>query len=360
MDYLDRYLNLYSGQNRKALYKMMHDLADSIRTDNAERIASMLSEDCVADISMLGKGITGKQAICEALSFPVKDVNLRRVTLSGVTSRSCGDVAQQYAQVQCIFGYDDGENIFPFVFGGHFCISYRKIDGQWKMSAIKFDLIYESGNNAIVAGKWKLIDYSIYSGHAPMINILYDSPWRVIPVDDEPMTELEQILDALEQVSATTDGGDWEHYAKCLSQNFTMDMSARGNTNKSNASTADALMSSVRSNVDWIKGKYHKEPHLQHVDNLIDIRFNEDHTRVEVISFRSEFNRLYNNIFDRETVHAMAYTAIHDNYFALEDGMWKLETGTFIPHQEFRPVDDDCIQYDDFICGGKTWEEITK
>jgi hypothetical protein len=56
----------------------------------------------------------------------------------------------------------------------------------------------------------------------------------------------------------------------------------------------------------------------------------------------------------------MAYTAIHDNYFALEDGMWKLETGTFIPHQEFRPVDDDCIQYDDFICGGKTWEEITK
>lgn len=360
MDYLDRYLNHYSGENRKALYKMMHDLADSLRTDDAGRIAQMLTDDCVADISMIGKGIRGTEAICRALSFPVKDVNLRRVTISGVVSRSHGDRAQQYAQVQCIFGYEDEENVYPFVFGGHFCISYRRENGEWKMSAIKFDLIYEAGNNALVAGKWKLIDYSIFAGHTPMINVLYDSPWRVIPDDDEPMTELEQVIDALDQAGITTDGGDWEQYAQCLSSHFSMDMSARSNASKANAATADALMSSVRDNVDWIKGKFHKEPHLQHVDNLIDIRFNEAHTRAEVLSFRSEFNRLYNNIFDKKTVHSMAYTAIHDNFFVLEDGRWRLEQGAFIPHQEFRYVDDDCIAYDDYICGGKKWEEIEK
>lgn len=358
MDYLQRYLDFYSGKNRKTLYKMLHTLAVDIRTDNLEEMATLLADDCVADISMLGKGITGKQAVCEALSFPVKDVNLRKVTLSNVSTRSHGDLAQQYAQTQCIFGYEDEKNVFPFVFGGHFCITYNKIDGQWKMKHIRFDMIYESGNNALVAGKWKLMDYGIYFGHEPMINVFYDTPWRVIPVDDEPMTEIEEFLDATIHHSCMTDGGDWESYGKTLASQFSVDMSARSNANKSNTSTADGNMDGARANIDWIRGKFHKEPHLQHVDNLIDLRISEDGTEAEYLTFRSEFHRLYNDIYDKNNIHTMAYTAIHANKFVKEDGKWKLSSGKFIPHQEFRYVDDDCIEYDDMICGGKTWEEV--
>jgi hypothetical protein len=360
MNYLNHYLKFYSGENRGKFLKILFSLTEDIRSDNLVHMESLLTEDCIADISMIGKNITGKKNICNAMSFPVKDVNLRKVTLSNIVTRSHDCIAQQYAQLQCIFGYETDTQVFPFVFGGHICISYRKENEIWKISHIRFDLIYESGNNALVADHWKLIDYAIYSGHEPMINILYDSPWRVIPVDDEPMSEEAEAFDAMNRANIMTDGGDWDGYRFALSKDFTMDMSARSNSNKSNASTTDAKMDSVRGNVDWIKGKFHKEPHLQHVDNLISISFNEDRTEAHIRAFRSEFNRLYNDIYEKANVHSMAYTAIHDMLMVKEDGEWKLAGGTFIPHQEFRLVDDDCIIYDDYICGGKTWDEITK
>ena len=191
-----------------------------------------------------------------------------------------------------------------------------------------------------------------------MINALYDSPWRMIPKDDEPMSEYEKVYEAMNIANASTDCGDWLKYASCLSNEFSMDMSARGNSNKSNLSTKDSLMNTTASNVNWIRGKFHKEPRLQHVCNIIDLVFNEDFTEVTIYDFRSEFNRLYNNIYDKSNIHSIAYTAIHISKLIKENKEWKLKSSSFIPHQEFRMIDDDCIEYDDYICGGIKWNQV--
>jgi hypothetical protein len=360
MNYLQNYLDFYSGKNRKVLYKKLYDLITAMRIGDKEGIKPLLHEDCVANISMIGKGIAGKEKIASSLIFPVEDVNLRKISMSGVIIRSHDNLAIQAAQLQCMFGYEDEENVYPFVFGGCLLLEYKKEDGDWKIKDIKFDLAYEAGNNALVAGKWKLIDYNIFCGHEPMINFMYDSPWRRIPQDDEPQTTIEKIYEANLRANITTDTNDWPDYANVLASSFSMDMSARSNTNKTNASTADALMSNVRSNVDWIQGKAHKEPRLQHVISLVGIDVNKDETEADFYDYRSEFNRLYNEMYDKNNVHAVFYGARHHVHFVKENGEWKLSSGAFIPHQEFRYLPDNCIAYDEFICGGKTWQEITK
>lgn len=351
MNYLDNYLNYTTGKNRKILFKIHHDFLENIRNENCEEIKKLFDEKCIADISMIGKNIQGSDNICKALFFPVSDVNLRKIHATNISTRTHNGKAQQVSSIQCIFGYEDEKNVYPFCFGGQLIISYKLIDNVWKMTHIKFDLAYESGNNALVADSWILMDYGIYNGHDTMINPLFDSPWRVIPKDDEDMSEVEQVIDSMNRINFDTDTGDWSDYKFVLANGFIADLSARGNASKENSST-DSKMTDLPYAINWIRGKFHKEPRLQHVGIVIDVTINDDTGEAYYRDYRSEFNRLYNNIYDKENIHTIALTCVHDNVLVKENGIWKLKSSLFLPHQDFRYVDDDCIEYDDMICGG--------
>ena len=75
---------------------------------------------------------------------------------------------------------------------------------------------------------------------------------------------------------------------------------------------------------------------------------------------RSEYNRIKNNIYTKETVHTQPLTAIHEIHACKENGTWKMKQMAYYPIMEFMPMDDDCICYDDYICGDAFWKNLKK
>jgi hypothetical protein len=355
MNYLNKYLDFYQGPNRKAIYKLFCEFIEALRTDNMEALSGLLTEDCAADISMVGK-VQGRDACLKALAWPGPQMDIRKIMFWGFLSRSHNGIAQQYSHIQAIFAQDDGVDVYPFVFGGQFCMSYRIEDELWKISHIRFDLVYESGNNVFVKDKWKLIDYNIYFGHDPMINSYFDAPWVVIPEDDEPQSDEELVLESSWVAAHGMDTGAFDYSIRYISNDNQMDMGARNTASKSG--NVDTSYSGPRSQIDWQKGKFHKEPHLQHAMSFGDLIVNGNWAKGW--TFRSEWNRLYHKIYTRENIHSMAVTAGSIGTNQKEDGIWKAASGKFIPIVEFVPVDDDCLQFDEYICGGRKWSEIIK
>lgn len=357
MNYLQKYLDFYSGENRKAIYKNFSGLIDSLRTDNFNSFDQLFTSDAVADISMTGhhKGI---QQIIKGIRWPGPEMAIRKISIYNFVSRSHNDIAQQSAYIQCIFAQEDKDNVYPFVFGGHFVNTYIKKNNVWKIKHLKFDLMYESGCNSYVKDKWKLIDYGIFYGHTPMINAEIDSPWYVIPVDDEPQTDAEQIFDCEFKLNFGMDGGDFEIVKSTFSKDIRFIMSAHKNINKYNPTQTDSDYYGAAACCNFLKGKQHKEPRLQHTDTMADIIIDND--RATAYMFRSEYNRIANRIYTRENIHSTVNTVLHKQLFRKEQGEWKLLEFNYQPILIFQKVDDDCLAYDDYICGGTKWSQIDK
>ena len=357
MNYLEDYVHFYSGENRKAIYRNFHLFVESWRTNNLTIISNLITRDCVADISMLGH-LEGADSISQGLFWPGPKMDIRKISISNFVERSHGSFAQQSAYVQCIFAMDDGDNVFPFIFGGHFCNSYYKENNEWKIQHIRFDLMYESGNNSFVKDKWRLIDYGIFYGHLPMINSEFDAPWNVIPEDDEPQSDAEKIFETEFKLNFGMDCGDYCLTSACFTEDVVFNMSRHKNVNKNNPSQTDGNYYGKKDCNNFLKAKQHKEPRLQHTDTMGDLVINGDEAIAYM--FRSEFNRISNKVFNRENIHTQVNTVLHINHFRKENNEWKLRKFSYIPYLDFVPVDDDCLCFDDYICGGKRWSIIIK
>lgn len=357
MNYLQNYLNFYSGPNRKAIFAGFHHLLEYLRTDDTEQLTDILTGNCIADISMLGH-IEGRENILRRLKWPGPQMDIRKVTMWNFVSRSHGNHAQQSAYIQCIFAQCDEENVYPFVWGGHFVNSWIKEESNWKIRHMKFDLMYEHGCNSYVKDQWTLMDYGIFYGHTPMINAETDSPWRVIPEDDEPQSDAEQIFETEFRLNFGMDGGDFEITRDTFTDDVVFKMSAHKNINKYNPLQIDGDYYGKAACNNFLKSKHHKEPRLQHTDTMGDVVITGD-TAVAYM-FRSEFNRTANRIYTKENIHSNVNTVLHRNKFRKENGEWKLCEFNYQPVLDFVRVDDDCICYDDYICGGTKWSETEK
>ena len=67
MNYLENYLNYYTGENRKQIFKIFFDFINCLRTNDYDTMKTLLSDDCIADISMTGH-FEGAGQVCEGLS----------------------------------------------------------------------------------------------------------------------------------------------------------------------------------------------------------------------------------------------------------------------------------------------------
>ena len=319
------------------------------------KLKTFITDDCIADFSTVGH-MEGKEQIGEGLRWPGPALDIRRSTIWNFVARSKAALGQQSAYVQNIFALDDGKHVFPFVFGGQFCNTFRKEDGEWKISHIRFDLMYESGNNSFVRDKWKLMDYGIFYGHTPMINAELDAPWYVIPEDEEPQSDAEQIFDLQWKKTFGIDGGDWHLTSSAVTDDMFQNFASHKNVNKYNPTQTDGDYHGKKDFNNFLKAKQHKEARLQHTDSMADLVINGDHAVAYM--FRSEFQRTKSRIYNRETIHANVSTALHIMHCRREDGEWKICKLSYIPVLEFKQLDDDCLTYDDYVCGGKKWAEI--
>ena len=69
MNPIDKYLAFYQGKNRRAIYRLFSQFIECLRSDDRQTLESLLTEDCAADISMIGK-VHGRPACLQALAWP--------------------------------------------------------------------------------------------------------------------------------------------------------------------------------------------------------------------------------------------------------------------------------------------------
>ena len=183
MTYLQRYLDYYTGSNRKAIFKNFYTFIRCLRTDNYEEMRTLFTPDCIADISMHGH-LEGIENIVSAWKWPGPLLQIKKILIYNFIARSHENNAIQSAYIQCIYAQEDKENVYPLSSVDILSMHMKKLKDHGK-SNMKFDLMYEYGNNSYVKDAWTLIDYGIFYGHKPMINAELDAPWYVIPQDDE-------------------------------------------------------------------------------------------------------------------------------------------------------------------------------
>lgn len=357
MNNLQYYLDYYSGENRKAIFLNFYQIMEGLRTDNFCGFSNLLTSDCIADISMLGH-MEGLENIKKRLKWPGPKMDITKLYISNFVARSHDDRAQLSAYIQCIYALCGEENVYPFVFGGHFINSYEKADGMWKVNHMKFDLMFEHGNNSYVKDAWTLIDYGIFYGHKPMINAEIDAPWYVITEDDEPQSDVEQIFETEFKLNFGMDGGNFEITKQTFTEDVSFIMSAHKNINKYNPTQIDGDYYGIAACNNFLKSKHHKEPRMQHTDSMGDLLIEGDNAVAYM--FRSEFNRTANRIYTKENIHSILNTVLHKNKFRNVNGEWKLSEFTYIPMLDFVKVNDECLCYDDFICGGMKWSKLEK
>lgn len=357
MNFYNQYMNFYSGKNRIAMFLNFCGFIEALRDNDMDKLKTYLSDDCIADISMTGH-FQGIDAICKGVEWPGPKMDITRITISSFISRSHNAEGQQCAYTQHLYAQKEEEQVYPFAFGGQFCNSYKKIDGRWKISHIRFDLMYESGNNSYVRNAWCLMDYRKFYGHLPMINPELESPWIVIPMDDEPQSDAEQIFELEFRNNIGMDGGAFHLSHEIFADNVFLNYSAHQNVNKNYSGTADGDYHGRKDAINFFKSKQHNEARLQHIVSMAELSIQGDHAKAYMI--RSEYNRIKQHIYDQTTVHCQPLTAIHEIEAVKVSGQWKMKRMAYYPIMEFHPMDDDCICYDEFICGDTLWRRMKK
>lgn len=334
---LKKYLEFYSGENRKAIYLCFAKLIDAVRSQNFSELYNILTEDCIAEYSTTGKA-QGIKNIIEMLRWPGPECNIRKSTIWNFVARSdTRGNGQQSAYVQNIMAIDDGVNVFPFTFGGIYCNTYIKTEEGWKISHIRFDLVYADGNSCFVLNNWTLVEAEKYSGHKPAIVAELDAPWYVIPEDSEPQTDAEQIFELQFKKTFGFDRGEFHLPLSVATEDMRQFTEEPGN----------------RNYVNFLKYKQHKETNLQHANRMGACIIKGDYA--EAIMPRGEEHRLRDRVYNRENIHSMVTTGCHKLYAKKIDGQWKLYKIEFglMPNEEMRfiPMADDVVAYDEFVLG---------
>ncbi len=232
---------------------------------------------------------------------------------------------------------DDGINVFPLTYGGVYCNSYIKTKQGWKISHIRFDLVYADGNTCFVEDDWVLVEAEKYSGHTPVIVAELDAPWYVIPDDCEPQSDAEQIFELQFKKTFGFDRGEFHLPLSVASEEMQQFHEERGK----------------RGYINFLKYKQHKETNLEHANRMGSCIINGDYAIAMMP--RGEEHRLRDRVYTRDNIHSMVTTSAHKLYAKKEDGIWKLTRIDFgfIPREEYRfiPMEDDVVAYDEYVLG---------
>lgn len=295
-------------RKRDAIKEVFAQFVKALETFEPDNISSIVTDDVLGYFSNVGE-TKGKAELIKALTWKGMKMNVSRRRITNFVVRTCGEKAQQSAYVMSLVGYDNGSFLFPFEFGGKFVNSYILTEAGWKISEIRYDLDWEKGNTYF-AKDWRFIDYKIFAGHKPMISSEFDSPWAVIPENDEELTDEEQIIENMFKYSFGLDNCDWSlHHAS-----YTDDVIFYSGDN--------VMENSARNLVNNFKNTSHKEHALEHAIKIVDVKV--EGNEATLYGYRIEPHRLGSKNLNRDTVHQSFYSAKYVNKLKKIDGVWKM------------------------------------
>ena len=273
-----------------------------------ERLRELTTEEVKGHFSNVGE-TSGQDELIQALTWTGMKMNVSRRQIVNFVVRTDGERAQQSAYEMVLMGYDNGSFLFPFEYGGKYVNSYVHTEEGWKICEIRYDMDWEKGNTYF-AKDWKFIDYKIFAGHRPMISSEYDSPWAVIPENDEELSDEEQIQENMFKYSFGLDNCDWTLHKDSYTDDIVF-------------YSGDSVMEAgARNLINNFKNTSHKEPALEHAIKIVDIQVNGD--EAILIGYRIEPHRLGSKNLNRDTLHQNFYSARYRNKLKKIEGKWKM------------------------------------
>lgn len=312
-------------RKRDVIKQKFEAFVTALEAFQPDQIENLLTEDVRGHFSNVGE-TKGKEDLINALTWKGMEMNVSRRRIANFVVRTCDDKAQQSAYVMSLIGYDNGSFLFPFEFGGKFLISWIQAKDGWKMTEIRYDMDWEKGNTYF-AKDWNFIDYKIFAGHKPMINSEFESPWAVIPENDEALTDKELIVENMFKYSFGLDNCDWTLHHDSYTDDVVF-------------YAGNSVMESGAGNlINNFKNTSHKEPALQHAIKIVDVQIEDD--EAILYGYRMEPHRLGSKNLNRDTLHQSFYSAKYENKLKKVNGAWKMyqlhyKSGVFFEIDEQR------------------------
>lgn len=320
-------MQYYSDSEKNEIRQIFGAFIYAIQTHNVNALSEVLHENVTANYSTMGS-ISGAENVAQSIIWQGRPINISNHTICNYVCRHDNGKAQDFACVLTFLAHDNGLRLFPLLYGGMYCNTYIKTASGWKISEIKYDLVYVSGNTSWVKD-WTLIDYKIYAGHPPAINSLFDSPWRVIPKVEYAMTDREKIEEVFFHYAYSVDLGNLDELINICDPNI--NMYARQKSNYG-----------VRQYTDFIKHIHHKEPAMYHTVKIRSIEI--DGNKATLIGDRIEPNRLGTRNLTHSNYNKNFFTTTYYTKFEKRNDDWMISEFQFgYSEYENEWRDDSCF-----------------
>lgn len=301
-------------EEREKIKKIFLDYINALESDNIDNLDEILADDVVLESTNYGNAV-GREAVKQKLKWNGIPINYSRYKIFNFVAFTEDGTASQSAVVTSLVGINDPDYFYYFNFGGYYLNEYKIIEGEWRLSHIRFNLDMEDGNSIIVRGWWKMPDYRYFEGTPdyPIVSEV-NNPWINIKTPDSLGSDEEQVLDSYYRYSWGIDHGDFTLFETCLDKEVYL---FDNNTPKSKEQA-----------IRFMKYKRYKEALMEHIWKIDDIKIDGDLAVLK--TRRYEPHRMGTTKFNRLNMDVDFYTGSFEYEFVrregkdYRDGGWKM------------------------------------
>lgn len=302
------------GSNRAEIQHIIFTFSKALEVNNISSIKSYFTPDAEVNFSHLGQ-FKGVEAIVAGLNHRGPELDVMRYKITNSYVAISDGRAQQSAYLMGVLANDIGKGkLDTFLFGGHFVNTYVRTTEGWKISHLRFELDWQSGNKNYVMN-WKLADGTV-GWHqkivAPTILSELDAPWRVFQNPDERGTDEEQVAETYIRYSWALDQADFSLLTTVFTEDAKADMSPFGPMN--GRKEIVSLLKILRSG----------HPYMQHAATNFRVNVIGDTATMDIY-------RVVPFVPTRETLDATIFGARYESRLRRDGGVWKFEWLHYIP-----------------------------
>lgn len=206
---------------------------------------------------------------------------------------------------------DQEEEFHYLQYGMSFVLSYKKIQGKWKIDSVKADLCWIEGNS-YWANTWNLIDYHLPKRRKPVIKV-DDSIWN-LPYFD--LSDVEIIRETVLSYGWIIDVEDYDRMNQVMEEFIEIKDGYHGKT-----------FYGIQEWKKFLIILNEKEPCLHHTYQIGNIEIKGQNAKVSMI--RMEPNRIGSKVIGRHNWKSDWFTLIYDINLEKDGSLWKIKMVDF-------------------------------
>ena len=306
------------------ILSIQEDFVKGIKRNDFSFIKQIFTEDVWINCYMTGKGC-GSEAVKRLLHYPGPKPAYVKQTVENRVTRYEKNQAQQSFHMLMLYTLTGEDGQFHFMhYGGTFILSYKKINKQWKISRILYDLCWLEGNSYWVKD-WKMIDFHMPKRHKQIIDCKKDGVSHVIPVCHYERTDQEQIEETLFHYGWVIDTEDYELFRQIALSDVVVEDGYHGK-----------MFKGVQNWTDFLTLLNTREPCLHHTYRVGEIQVNEN--RAVGKMSRIEPNRIGSKAIGNHNYFMDWFTLDYIVDLVKVSGVWKLKRINFMKNLRSIPA----------------------